>query len=367
VTDDLKVPFLGVEHARPVPISPSYFSREPQFNDLYLDITKLLAKYNHLPTIPNSEAPQLPWTKLPLMRAELGEQIKASHFAKVIRVAKRLNLIEPTLRPAEVSEALTRFTRGIDHRLNVSTTIRIDRFGRALGVGRRKASTARAFIVEGTGEVFVNGKPITDVFGRPHDRESVLWALLATARMDKYNVWAMVEGGGTTGQAEALAMAVAKGLIGHEPALKPALKRGEFICFDLPDTPRWDWMLLPQSSFVICETRADQSFFSQRVSSLEITERWRGRSMAASRLARPPPGSSVKSRALAVVSIWQRVIYHEHSGKALSQVSGGNAENQWSGVCIHVTCVILELTIFVRTRDTERSVVKPRALLRADK
>lgn len=51
----------------------------------------------------------------------------------------------------------------------------------------------------------------------------------ATDRIGKYNVWALVEGGGTTGQAEALTLAVGKALLGHEPALKPALRRGMLL------------------------------------------------------------------------------------------------------------------------------------------
>jgi small subunit ribosomal protein S9 len=80
--------------------------------------------------------------------------------------------------------------------------------------------------VEGTGEILVNGKTLSEVFGRVHDRESAVWALMVTDRIDKYNIWALVEGGGTTGQAEALTLAVAKGLLAHEPALKPALRKG---------------------------------------------------------------------------------------------------------------------------------------------
>ncbi|OAA71594.1 37S ribosomal protein S9 [Cordyceps fumosorosea ARSEF 2679] len=91
---------------------------------------------------------------------------------------------------------------------------------------------ARAFVVEGTGEVLVNGKTLGEAFGRVHDRESAIWALLATGRLDKYNVWALVEGGGTTGQAEAMTMAVAKGLLAHEPALKPALRKAGCITRD---------------------------------------------------------------------------------------------------------------------------------------
>lgn len=168
----------------------------------------------------------MPWTKLEEMRAQMGEPIKSSHYAKVMRVAKRLNLIEPSLRPAEVTVALTEFTRDINPFLNMPNPIQIDKFGRAVGVGKRKESTARAFVVEGTGEILVNGKTLSEAFGRVHDRESAVWALTATERLDKYNVWVLVEGGGTTGQAEAITLAVAKALVAHEPALKTALRKG---------------------------------------------------------------------------------------------------------------------------------------------
>ena len=94
-------------------------------------------------------------------------------------------------------------------------------------MGRRKTSSAVAWVVEGDGQVLVNGKSLTQTFGRIHDRESAIWALKATERIDRYNVWALVKGGGTTGQAEALTLAVADGLMVHEPSLKPTLRRGE--------------------------------------------------------------------------------------------------------------------------------------------
>ena len=79
----------------------------------------------------------------------------------------------------------------------------------------------------------MNGKSINQAFARIHDRESALWALKATGRMDKYNVWALVNGGGLTGQAESITLAVAKALLVHEPSLKPALRRGMFVLFFL--------------------------------------------------------------------------------------------------------------------------------------
>lgn len=130
--------------------------------------------------------------------------------------------------PAEVRDTLERYKRDVNPYANVAKPHTVDKDGRAIGVGRRKSATARVWLVAGDGEVLVNGKGLHAAFGRIHDRESAVWALKATQRIDKYNVWALVEGGGTTGQAEALTLGVAKALMVHEPLLKPALRRGEF-------------------------------------------------------------------------------------------------------------------------------------------
>lgn len=220
-------PFNKEIAVRTVPATPSYFTRQPVFNDLFIQLNTLLTKYHHLPTSAAAELNPVPWLKLQDLRERMAEPIKSSQFSKVMRIAKRLQMIDESLRPAEVNLVLGSFQRTIDSRLNKAKAAYIDKFGRAVGTGRRKASKARAFVVEGTGEMLVNGKPLSEAFGRVHDRESALWALKATGRLDKYNVWALVEGGGTTGQAEAITLAVAKGLLAHEPALKPALRSGK--------------------------------------------------------------------------------------------------------------------------------------------
>ena len=219
--------FKLARHARAVPISPSYFSRQARFNDSYLALQKLAQRYGNLPIIPSTEVERVTWSNLDDVRLILGEPVKAVDYAKCMRIVKHLHAIHPTLKPAVVTEALEFFKHSTQGFTNVAKPIPIDKFGRAVGVGKRKSSVARAWVVEGTGEIQVNGKNLAEAFGRVHDRESAVWALQATDRVDKYNVWAVVDGGGTTGQAEALTLAIAKGLMAHEPALKPALRRGE--------------------------------------------------------------------------------------------------------------------------------------------
>lgn len=130
--------------------------------------------------------------------------------------------------PKTLEDALEPYKRDVNPYLNQRKPGVVDADGRAWGIGRRKSSSAKVYVVPGDGEVLINGKSINSVFGRVHDRESALWALKATGRMDKYNVWALVTGGGCTGQAEAITLGAARALMVHEPLLKPALRRGEF-------------------------------------------------------------------------------------------------------------------------------------------
>jgi len=173
--------------------------------------------------------PPVVWRTKAQYRLAVGEDVKGRDFEACFAVVKRLHRIHPDSMPEEVMEGIRPFMRVINSHGNNPKTLPIDKFGRSHGVGRRKSSTARAWLVEGTGEVLVNGKPLTEAFGRVHDRESSIWGLKAAERLDKYNVWALVSGGGTTGQAEALAMAIAKALVVQEPPLKMILRKGKPI------------------------------------------------------------------------------------------------------------------------------------------
>lgn len=218
-------------YARLIPDSPSYFTAQPGFIDEFLVLQNTLRKHINLPVVKPIDAPRVAWQTLASYRNACGETVKASKYHLVIKILKRLNQIHPSVRPAEVTAVLNQYKRDIDPFQNRPPPPGVYEAGRGLGHGRRKSSTAQAWLIEGTGEVLINGKTLAEAFGRIHDRESAIWPLKATDRIDKYNVWAKVMGGGTTGQAEALTLAVAKALLAHEPALKPALRRGKPTIF----------------------------------------------------------------------------------------------------------------------------------------
>ncbi|KAF1844320.1 uncharacterized protein K460DRAFT_369183 [Cucurbitaria berberidis CBS 394.84] len=217
---------------RVVPASPSYFSAKPTFTDDFLALSALLRKVATLPVISPAEAPKVAWKTIFQYRIMTNEPVKTQRYHKMMHMVRRLNCINPSVVPEEVTQALLRYKKASQPGDIKPKPGVIDELGRAKGVGRRKTSSAVAWLVEGEGEVLVNGKSLSQFFGRLHHRESAVWALKATQRLDKYNVFVLVQGGGLTGQAEAMMLAVAKSLLVHEPALKPAVRRAGCVTRD---------------------------------------------------------------------------------------------------------------------------------------
>lgn len=104
--------------------------------------------------------------------------------------------------------------------------------GPAWAVGRRKAATARVRLAPGSGKVKVNGRALDVHFTDMRDRTMAVRPLEALGAMSRYDVTVNVRGGGSTGQAGAILLAVARALGECEPNLKPALRQGEFVTRD---------------------------------------------------------------------------------------------------------------------------------------
>jgi small subunit ribosomal protein S9 len=109
---------------------------------------------------------------------------------------------------------------------------KIDKFGVAMGTGRRKTSVARVRIKDGTGDFVVNGKPFEEFFCVERDRKMVQEALTLTEMRDKVDIWVRVNGGGTTGQTGAVVLGVARALQVKDPSLHHILATGGFLTRD---------------------------------------------------------------------------------------------------------------------------------------
>ena len=80
------------------------------------------------------------------------------------------------------------------------------------GTGRRKTSVARVRLVEGSGQISINGRGLEDYFTEDKDRNAVVGPLEVTEMRNRLDVIATVQGGGITGQAGAVCQGVARAL-----------------------------------------------------------------------------------------------------------------------------------------------------------
>ena len=100
------------------------------------------------------------------------------------------------------------------------------------GTGRRKSSIARVRLVEGTGNITINGKNIDEYLGVETLKVIVRQPLVATNTLDKYDVICKVIGGGFTGQAGAIRHGIARALLEANSEYRPTLKSNGYLTRD---------------------------------------------------------------------------------------------------------------------------------------
>ncbi|HQQ95488.1 MAG TPA: 30S ribosomal protein S9 [Bacteroidia bacterium] len=98
--------------------------------------------------------------------------------------------------------------------------------------GRRKTSVARAYVSVGSGNIEVNGKDYKAYFTTPTLHYYVTQSLITAKVRDNYDVKVTVNGGGITGQAQAIRLAVAKALVEFNPELKKDLRAAGLVTRD---------------------------------------------------------------------------------------------------------------------------------------
>jgi small subunit ribosomal protein S9 len=98
--------------------------------------------------------------------------------------------------------------------------------------GRRKQAVARVRIRAGSGQVTVNKRPLDSYFPSETHRMIVTEPLRLTTTADVYDVDATIDGGGVSGQAGALRLGIARGLVVLDDELRVPLKRAGFLTRD---------------------------------------------------------------------------------------------------------------------------------------
>ena len=101
-----------------------------------------------------------------------------------------------------------------------------------MATGRRKESTARVRIAQGTGKITVNERPFNDFFTRESHRLVIMQPLELVKLPVQLDIMAVVNGGGSSGQAGAMKLGISRALVKMQADLKGVLKKAKFLTRD---------------------------------------------------------------------------------------------------------------------------------------
>lgn len=263
---------------KPRPESPTFYTARSTYNDQVVSLersiqySRSMLRMLHLLPLPAFARSSLPparfdWKPKPEMEAYMQSTFSMAAYRRVLALLNDLNECKRIAESAGceklagmMTEILMIFTRDTRDRAAKRKAVKVDEHGRTYTVGRRKTSAARVWIIpakpptttpaperEETLEnflglptltpptppminvtpstVLINNLPLSSYFSLPADREKVVRPLKLAGVLGGYNVFALVRGGGTTGQSGAVAHGIAKGLAVHEPRMREVLRK----------------------------------------------------------------------------------------------------------------------------------------------
>jgi len=100
------------------------------------------------------------------------------------------------------------------------------------GTGRRKNATARTRLYDGTGQIVVNGRPFENYFPRKSLQMIIRQPLVLTKNLEKLDVKVNVQGGGVSGQADAVRHGISRALLEVDASLRGLLKKAGLLTRD---------------------------------------------------------------------------------------------------------------------------------------
>jgi len=98
--------------------------------------------------------------------------------------------------------------------------------------GRRKTSVARAFLKPGSGKITINGRSLENYFPTQVLRDDAIKALTVTDNLGKFDIQVTVQGGGTSGQAGAIRLAIARAILEYDENTRAVLRKENLLTRD---------------------------------------------------------------------------------------------------------------------------------------
>ncbi|KAJ3095318.1 37S ribosomal protein S9, mitochondrial [Phlyctochytrium bullatum] len=191
---------IGRLPARPKDIA--YFTGNPKYFRALMQINDLIRKHGlpfKNPQIYSKLKTRPKWLTWDEMKELKQFKITESMHKDLVHKLNVLFTIQE--QNPEIAELLSDFVKPGESLTVAKATVRtLDEFGRSYTRGSRKSARAQCWMVEGDGQVFVNGTKISSYFQTVADCERAIKPLEVADAMGSYNVWLIAEGGGHSGR-----------------------------------------------------------------------------------------------------------------------------------------------------------------------
>lgn len=125
-----------------------------------------------------------------------------------------------------------------ENKINLAETKPENKPLKVLATGRRKTSVARVWLSIGKGKILVNKKPFNNYFNRLLYQKLITQPLKVTDTSGKFDIIAKLEGGGLSGQADALRLGIARALTLFNPQFRPTLRKSGLLTRDSREKER---------------------------------------------------------------------------------------------------------------------------------
>ncbi|CAB3978590.1 28S ribosomal S9, mitochondrial [Paramuricea clavata] len=152
------------------------------------------------------------WLHQNELQALLKEELMLKDYEVVIHRLKRLASEKKHENSDDIKMFLERFQTPVKHEGSQFTIGQLDENGKAHGKGYRKRAMAEVWISNGNGQIAINDIPIVEYFRKQEDRNQVWYPLITLNCMGRFDVECNVIGGGSTGQAGAIRLAISRAL-----------------------------------------------------------------------------------------------------------------------------------------------------------
>jgi small subunit ribosomal protein S9 len=259
---------------KPMPDSPSFYTTRSVYNDQIIYLERAIGRAHHLlrshhllplPDFARESLPPLTpvWKNQMQIASNFDTKMSLGRYRKVVKLLNQLNDYHriATVGSCHIlAEKIRNITSMFENKEKGAVLARgknkkkveLDEHGRSYSLGKRKTSSARVWMIPvqapkreptpdemlgltethptysvTTTTILVNNLPINEYFGLPADRERITRPLRIAGVLGKYNIFAIVRGGGTTGQSGALAQGISKAVVAHEPDFETLFRRGQ--------------------------------------------------------------------------------------------------------------------------------------------